>query len=61
LLVVNESSELLPRRPTVVAGSIGVGPVLGDSPRVRSFGWLFVLLVVALCGEWLLRRRIGLR
>lgn len=61
LLVVNESSELLPRRPSVAAGKVGGGEVLGDTPHLRTFAWLFVLLVGALCAEWLLRRQVGLR
>ncbi len=61
LLVVNESSELLPRRPSVASGSVGGSEVLGDTPHLRSFAWLFVLLVGSLCAEWLLRRQAGLR
>ena len=61
LLVVNPSAELLPRRPTVANGSIGSGAALGAAPRARDFSWLFGLVLVALCTEWLLRRRMGLR
>jgi hypothetical protein len=61
LLVVNESAEWLPRRAVVRAGNIGEGTALGDTPRVRTFGWLFALLIAALCAEWILRRRLGLR
>ncbi|MEP7344919.1 MAG: hypothetical protein ABI877_06625 [Gemmatimonadaceae bacterium] len=61
LLVVNESAELLPRRASVHAGNIGEGVALGDTPRLRTFGWLFALLIAALCAEWILRRRMGLR
>ncbi len=61
LLVVNESAELLPRRASVHAGNIGESAALGDTPRLRNLGWLFALLITALCAEWILRRRLGLR
>lgn len=61
MLIVNPSTELLPRRPTVRPGAYGSSVVAGASPRARDFPWLFVLAVLALCGEWTLRRRAGLR
>jgi hypothetical protein len=61
LLAVNESAELLPRRASVRAGNIGEGAALGDSPRLRGLGWLFAVLIGALCMEWILRRQAGLR
>ncbi|MBK6842227.1 MAG: hypothetical protein IPG88_07975 [Gemmatimonadetes bacterium] len=61
LLVVNPSAELLPRRRTVQAGAIGSGVTMGEAPRARDVSWLFALALVALCAEWLMRRRIGLR
>lgn len=61
VLVVNRSAELLPRTPTIQAGSVGGGAVLGDRPRLRDRGWPFLLALLALCAEWLLRRRGGLR
>lgn len=61
LLVVNPSREFLPRRPTVADGPLGSGRALGEAPRARDHSWLFALAVLALCAEWLLRRRIGLR
>ena len=61
LLVVNPSAELLPRRRTVQSGAIGTGATLGEAPRARDVSWLFAIALVALCAEWLLRRRIGLR
>jgi hypothetical protein len=61
LLVVNPSSELLPRRRTVQAGAMGNGETLGEAPRARDASWLFLVALVALCAEWLVRRRIGLR
>jgi len=61
VLPVNVSRELLPRAPTVRAGRVGTGAALGDAPTVRAAGWVYALLVAALCIEWLLRRRAGLR
>ncbi|HEU4722857.1 MAG TPA: hypothetical protein VFS59_15970 [Gemmatimonadaceae bacterium] len=61
VLVVNQSAELLPRRPTVQSGRIGGRPSLADAPLARELGWLYVLAVLALCAEWLLRRRVGMR
>ncbi len=62
VLVVNASRELLPSRPTVAAGPVGLAPsTTGVAPRARGAVWPFVLLVLLLCAEWLLRRRAGLR
>jgi hypothetical protein len=52
---------MLPRRATVRDGRVGAGAVFGEAPHLRNYGWIFALIIVALCGEWLLRRRIGLR
>jgi hypothetical protein len=60
-LVVNSSAELLPRRPTVRQGGVGTAAALSDAPRLRSVGWVFAGVIVALCVEWILRRRLGLR
>ncbi|MGQ0714085.1 MAG: hypothetical protein ACT4PJ_10175 [Gemmatimonadaceae bacterium] len=61
VLVVNRSRELLPRAPTVQSGRVGEGAVVGERPRLREHGWPIVLALAALCAEWLLRRRSGLR
>ena len=61
LLVVNRSRELLPRAPTVQAGNIGESAVRGERPRLRDENWPLLLALIALCAEWLLRRRTGLR
>jgi hypothetical protein len=61
VLVVNQSTELLPRRPTVQSGRIGGRPSVADAPLARELGWLYVVAVLALCAEWLLRRRVGMR
>lgn len=60
-LVVNPTAERLPRRPSVQAGPVGSGTVLAEAPRLRGIGWIFAMVIVALCLEWILRRRLGLR
>jgi hypothetical protein len=61
LLSVNSARELLPMRPTVEGGEVGAAPVVVTQRGARSLGWLYLLVVAALCVEWLLRRRVGLR
>ena len=61
ILAVNGARELLPRTPTVASGRIGAGVVAGERPRLRDKGWPLLLALLALCAEWLLRRRGGLR
>ncbi len=61
ILVVNRSREVLPRTPTVQPGRVGEGAVVGERPRLRDSGWPIVIALAALCAEWLLRRRSGLR
>jgi len=61
VLAVNASRELLPRLPTVVSGVIGGAPAIGDRPRARDRAWPYVIALLALCCEWLVRRRRGLR
>lgn len=61
LLVVNASPELLPQQRTVAAGEVGGAAVAGDAPRLRDWGFAYLIALGALCAEWLLRRRMGLR
>lgn len=61
VLVVNPSSELLPRRATVRSGTHGTRPARGERPRAQDYSWLFGAALIALCSEWVLRRRVGLR
>jgi hypothetical protein len=61
VLVVNPSAALLPKRPTVQTGSYGTRAATGERPRARDQSWLFAAALMALCGEWILRRRVGLR
>ncbi|MEJ7808848.1 MAG: hypothetical protein WKG32_00375 [Gemmatimonadaceae bacterium] len=61
LLVVAASRELLPQSATVRSGSVGGAARQGDQPRLRDRGWPYVVMLLALCIEWLARRRLGLR
>ena len=61
VIAVNASRELLPRQPTVRSGPIGARASLAEAPRLRDRLWPFVVLLIALCAEWMLRRRAGLR
>jgi hypothetical protein len=60
VLAVNASRELYPRRG-IRSGAVGRGSSLADAPRLRSLGWVYAVVIAALCIEWLLRRRLGLR
>jgi len=60
VLAVNPSREFFPRR-AIRSGAVGRGSSLADAPRLRSLGWVYALVIIALCAEWLLRRRLGLR
>jgi hypothetical protein len=60
VLAVNPSREFYPRRG-IRSGAVGRGGSLSDAPRLRSLGWVYGIIILALCAEWLLRRRLGLR
>lgn len=61
LLAVNASAELLPGQPRLRSGPVGTRTHVDESRRARNKPWLFVLVVLLLCGEWIARRRLGLR
>ena len=48
--------DALKRAPTALAGI-----TRGEGKPLHSYSWLYVLLVLLLCAEWILRRRWGLR
>lgn len=54
------SDELIPRAITLAAREARAGPPSGRT-RARDWLWLFGICVLALSGEWLARRRLGLR
>lgn len=61
LLAVNASREWLPRAPRIARGAVH-GAIAADlAPRLRDKGWSYALAIVLLCGEWILRRRRGMR
>lgn len=60
LAVEEFSGELLPRARTLAAHEAVASPERTRIP-LRSWLWLFGLGVVAFSGEWLARRRMGLR
>ena len=55
------SDELLPRPVTLRARGAGRPTPVGRAASARDWLWLFGLCVLALAGEWLARRRLGLR
>ncbi|MDA1081308.1 MAG: hypothetical protein O2973_06460 [Gemmatimonadetes bacterium] len=61
ILAVNGSGEWVPRRPTVSAGAIGTATAAGRAPLARNSWLIYALALAALCAEWILRRKIGLR
>jgi hypothetical protein len=54
------SDELPPRRPTLQAHEASA-PTPTERRAARDWLWLFGLCVAGLAGEWLARRRMGLR
>lgn len=61
LLAVNASREWLPRAPRVARDAVR-GMISADvAPRLRGIGWVYALVILFLCGEWILRRRRGMR
>jgi hypothetical protein len=61
LVAVEEySDELLPRAPTM-ASQAGANVAGRSRTAARDWVWLFGMVVVALCAEWLMRRKLGLR
>lgn len=61
MLAVNNSREWLPRAPRVRGGAIGGGVPIDSAPRLRTAGWAYALLLLLLCAEWVVRRRVGMR
>ncbi|MEX2153478.1 MAG: hypothetical protein WD825_09075, partial [Gemmatimonadaceae bacterium] len=61
LLVVNASAELLPSLPRLRSGHVGSRVRPDDAPWARTSGALYAIVLLLLCAEWILRRRMGLR
>ena len=60
-LVVNASAEWLPRRVRLASGAVRSGAPVGAPPKMRDHAWVYALAIAALCAEWLIRRKVGLR
>lgn len=60
-LAVNPSAELLPARPRIRSSRVGSRAIPDNARRARGAGALYALVVLLLCVEWVLRRRMGLR
>jgi hypothetical protein len=61
ILAVNASAEWLPRPVRLKPGVVRSGAPVGARPRLRDHGWVYALVIAALCAEWLVRRKVGLR
>ena len=60
MAVEEYSDELLPR-PVALTAHEARAPVPSGRRAARDWLWLFGLCVGALVGEWIARRRLGLR
>ena len=61
VLAVNASLEWLPRQVRLKSGAVRSGAPVGAPPRLRDHLWIYAVIIGALCAEWLLRRKAGLR
>jgi hypothetical protein len=60
-IAVNASAELLPARPRLTSSSVGRRSRSDDARGARNNGWLYGLVILLLCAEWIARLRLGLR
>lgn len=60
-VAVEEYSDEWFPRPVVIAAAEGTAPASDRRQGIRERWWLFAIAVLALCGEWVVRRRMGLR
>jgi hypothetical protein len=61
VLAVNRSREWVPRAPTATSRTVAGTPAAEQPPGLRRVGWAYLAAILALCAEWILRRRRGLR
>jgi hypothetical protein len=61
LLAVNPSREWVPRPPVLRNGAVRGAAAAQTGPRLRDAGWVYALVILLLCLEWLWRRRRGMR
>lgn len=55
------ATELVPTPVTLRSGPVGSAAARDLAPRARGAWWLAAIALLALCGEWVMRRRIGWR
>jgi hypothetical protein len=61
VIAINASAEWVPRRPIVSRTVTAGAPASGTRASMRSGWWWYALVIALLCGEWWMRRRVGLR
>jgi hypothetical protein len=61
ILAVNASSEWLARPVRLKSGAVRSGAPVGAQPRLRDYWWAYAIAIAALCAEWVIRRKVGLR
>lgn len=62
--VASTTLEMLPRSAEPTAGNVTAAGGSQDEPAgrpLRTLPWPFLLVIALLCGEWIVRRRSGLR
>jgi acetyl-CoA C-acetyltransferase len=55
--VVQAGAKMNPARQAAIGGGVPVD----SAPRLRSLGWVYALILLLLCAEWVVRRRVGMR
>lgn len=60
-VAVEEYSDEWFPRPVALSAAQGAPGTSDRRQGIRERWWLFALAVIALCGEWVVRRRMGLR
>jgi len=60
-LIVSAAPEWLPRRPPTLSAPSEAVVAAGAPRSVRDLWWMYVAALLLLCGEWVMRRRAGLR
>ncbi|CAA9310062.1 MAG: hypothetical protein AVDCRST_MAG40-911, partial [uncultured Gemmatimonadaceae bacterium] len=54
------SAEWLPRRPTTRDRDVGTRVGAAELRGIRSLPWAYLVLILLLAAEWLVRRRLAL-
>ena len=61
LVAVEEYSDELVARAPSIASKAGASVTGTSRTAARDWAWLFGMVVLGLCAEWLVRRKLGLR